>query len=132
MVVPSRFPEKSRPLFPEAMDVELLPSAQADCRKTLIEVGKTIYMMTKYVLFFCCGMVVGAVFLSYGDVRKRCFESMLSIGFNHVRAKNICTKYQEVSQATKLRFDCMPRNANSVGCKKIGCIWDGTVPGSPY
>lgn len=131
MGIPRRFTGKGRQSFSE-VDVELLSSARVDSRTSTSKVWDGIWTMCKYVLFFCLGMVVGSIFLQYGDVQKRCFESMVAVGFSTERGKSICYKNQPVFGATSLKFDCMPRDASAVGCKNRGCIWEVSTPGVPY
>lgn len=130
MGVPRRSTVKVPSSQPEL--VAMLPSPPFELRTSTARVWSGIWTMTKYVLLFCLGMVVGAVFLQSEDVEKRCFESMVAIGFSSHRGREICYKTQPSSVGVVTRFDCMPRNANAQDCKRRGCVWDESVQGVPY
>lgn len=113
--------------------VGMLPNPPFDQKLSSARVWSGIWSITKYVLLFCLGMVVGALFLSGNDVQKQCLESMVAIGFNSHRAREICYKNSITTHNGVLtRFDCMPRNANAQDCRRRGCIWDESVQNVPY
>ncbi|XP_026291972.1 lysosomal alpha-glucosidase [Frankliniella occidentalis] len=131
MGVPRRTVVKIRPSHPE-LGV-MLPNPPADLRTSPARVWSGICTVIKYVVFFCLGMVVGAVFLQSDNVQKGCFESMVAVGFSTHRSREICYKNQpSYSNGPLTRFDCMPRNANAQDCKKRGCLWDESVQNVPY
>lgn len=130
MGAPRRFAVKTRPSHPEYG--VMLPNLPADTRTSTTRVWSGIWTMTKYVLLFCLGMVVGALFLQGDNVQKKCYESMVAIGISSQRGREICYKNQFSINGPTTRFDCMPRNANAQDCTKRGCIWDETVQNVPY
>ncbi|XP_034250014.1 lysosomal alpha-glucosidase-like [Thrips palmi] len=131
MGVPRRTMVKVPHSHPEV--VVMLPNPPYDQRISSARVWSGIWSITKHVLLFCLGMIVGALFLTSNDVQKRCLESMVAVGFSSHRAREICYKNPTVSHSGVLtRFDCMPRNANAQDCRRRGCNWDESVQNVPY
>lgn len=131
MGIPRRSSAKTPQPCPE-MSLELLSNDVEEPGASTARVWAGIWSMTKYVLLFCLGMIVGSMLLQSGDARKRCFESAIAIGFSPERSRSICFKRPPTYEEVSIRFDCMPRSANIKDCKAKGCVWDDSIKGSPY